>query len=813
MVAALPHNYGTLGRYVLLGILGQGGMGVVWEAYDPVLDRKIALKLIPGASARGQIVGEAQAMGRIQHPNVVVVHDAGVHPAGDHDLTYVAMELVGGGTLKQWLENPSHSLEERLDRFLLAGAGLEAAHLAGLVHRDFKPSNVLLGEDGRVRVSDFGLALMSGEASSGDGSERSPRAGTPRYMSPEQLDGLPADARSDQFAFCVALYEAIFGAHPFAPAGNDTPPPRPSGLEPQLPSPRSRLAARLAPIIMRGLAADPSRRWPSMGELLAALGRARRRPGRRAALLATAILSALLAVGAVGWQRAATSRACRRQAGAVDATWSSARRSSLAAAFGRLGALGTAVWPRLQAALDDWTSRWRALRLEECEADHDGASPSVSLSARRECFDRRLGELDGLVRALDGPDETVARYAVRAAHELTPPESCLSALPPSQASSQPPARDRVTRVRAEIDHATALRLLGKLRPARDEAKRAADEAARIGWDPLSADAQLELGNGFMDASSAAPATDAFYRAWWSAETARDDALRFEATVGLFKIGLQVSDYSGAERWVQTAKAIAHHLPADPARAARLDFLEMRLALYSGKYHECIQTGEQGLRTALRAAPNTQLHVMILMNLARCEGALDHDEVGDTYLHRALAISEKINGHIDQQTASLLTDLGIHERHAHHNQAALTDYREALSIREQMAGPDDPNCAAVHNNIGNVLRDEGRYDDANREHERAIAIWTKAWGPDSPAVAAALNGLGRTAMAEGQPAKAEPLFRRALEIRKKKRPAGHPDILASMELVGQALLAQRKREALPLLQEALAGAEHDANSPP
>ncbi|MCA1664437.1 MAG: serine/threonine protein kinase, partial [Myxococcales bacterium] len=169
-VDSLPHSHGTLGRYLLLRVLGHGGFGVVWEAYDPVLDRKIAVKLLmPSSALRGQIVTEAQALARVHHANVVSVFDAGVQKAGDHELAYVAMELVVGGTLKQWLSDGKRGLGEILSRYLLAAHGLEAAHEVGLVHRDFKPSNVLLGDDGRVRVSDFGLALVGGAAAAASG--------------------------------------------------------------------------------------------------------------------------------------------------------------------------------------------------------------------------------------------------------------------------------------------------------------------------------------------------------------------------------------------------------------------------------------------------------------------------------------------------------------------------------------------------------------------------------------------------------------------------------------------------------------------
>jgi eukaryotic-like serine/threonine-protein kinase len=219
------------GRFVTNGLLGQGGMGIVLSAFDPELDRQVAIKvLVPGSpagsggdaeAARAQLQREAQAMAKLNHPNVVTVYDVG--RAGEH--LFIAMELVQGGTLRQWLEAQTRSWREILTMFVAAGRGLEAAHVAGLVHRDFKPENVLLGSDGRPRVSDFGLVTASGALEGSDlevplsessVAVRGVSFGTPAYMSPEQWSGGVIDARGDQFAFCVALWKALMGSHPFA---------------------------------------------------------------------------------------------------------------------------------------------------------------------------------------------------------------------------------------------------------------------------------------------------------------------------------------------------------------------------------------------------------------------------------------------------------------------------------------------------------------------------------------------------------------------------------------------------------------------
>ncbi|HEX6836497.1 MAG TPA: tetratricopeptide repeat protein, partial [Polyangia bacterium] len=576
--------------------------------------------------------------------------------------------------------------------------------------------------------------------------------------------------------------------------------------------PRTRATARLAPILLRGLAADPVQRWPSMGALIDALELVRRPRGARIAV--GGALAAVVAVAALlGWHGAAgPPRACRSAAdGAVAAAWPAERHDALERQFAALGARGSAVWTRVAAALDDWAGRWRTLRVEACAAERDGARAPTTLRARRECLDRRLGELVSLVQALDGPDDTVVTYGVRAAYSLTPPESCLAAIGPADAAVAVPERAGVAEVRARIDKAAALRRLGKQKPALEEAKAAAAAAQANGWPPLVAEAQLELGRTSLDVNATDPATDAFYRALATAETVRDDSVRLEAVMGLFKASLDASDYALAGRWHDLSGAIAHHLPVDAARQARLVFDDMRLALYRGQYKQCLRAGQEALPLAEKAAPGTPLVVSILINLSRCHGSLEDEAAATAELQRALPLSEKINGHIDAQTASVLLELGIHERRAHRYESALADYREALAVREAMVGPDNPDCAAVRNNIANVLRDVGRYDESKKELERAIAIWTRAWSPDSPAVAQGESGLGRIAMAEGKPAEAEPHFRRALEIVRKRRPAGHPDILDFESTLAQCLLAEHKAEALPLFEDALAGIEHDKDA--
>ncbi|MCE9580336.1 MAG: serine/threonine protein kinase, partial [Deltaproteobacteria bacterium] len=358
---------GMIGRYLLLEPLGKGGMGLVYKAYDPHLDRKLAIKLLrdhqrQDAHRRDRLLREAQALAQLSHPNVIAVHDVGVHEG----TVFMAMELVDGETLRAWLASAPRSPAEILRVMIAVGVGLAAAHRAGLIHRDIKPSNIMVGADGRVRVLDFGLARHGDETPLGPapGPETTPPAddpaladtpgdsvrslrllespltelgqvvGTPRYMAPEQHAGDAVDARADQFSFCVCLYEALCGGLPYtATHAAERRAQIASGARAQA-AREAALRPRLRDAIVRGLAVRPEDRWPSMEALLDEL---RREPQARRARLVIAI-AATVGAGAIAaialWPAApAPPPVCGDAAARVADVWSPARRPQLAAAF------------------------------------------------------------------------------------------------------------------------------------------------------------------------------------------------------------------------------------------------------------------------------------------------------------------------------------------------------------------------------------------------------------------------------------------------------------------------------------------------
>ncbi|MFY0540069.1 protein kinase domain-containing protein [Nannocystis pusilla] len=331
-----------IGRFALLRRLGAGAMGVVYAAYDPQLDRKVAVKLLkrgdgePNTRWQDRLLREAQALAKLSHPNVVQIHEVGFH--GDE--VFVAMEFVTGMTLRTWLSEQRRSWREVAAVFAQAARGLAAAHAAGLVHRDVKPDNVLVGSDGRVRVVDFGLVRF-GDEDDDEHTDEVPLAraqatrtasgillGTPAYMSPEQFRGRPADALSDQFSLCVALYEALHGERPFAGETADEVAQAVvrGQLAPRLERP---VPAWLQRLVLRGLAHDPGARWPNLDVLAAELARDHGRRRRVLALAAAATAALAAAIVAVfGSARGATARRGRSRRRSRPAACAPPRRAS-----------------------------------------------------------------------------------------------------------------------------------------------------------------------------------------------------------------------------------------------------------------------------------------------------------------------------------------------------------------------------------------------------------------------------------------------------------------------------------------------------
>jgi eukaryotic-like serine/threonine-protein kinase len=462
----------AVARYVVLEVLGAGAMGVVYAAYDPELDRKISLKLLRtdvnhggsrGDEARARLVREAQAMARLSHPNVAIVHDVGTFG----DQVFVAMEHVDGGTLEEWLGKSPRSWREVLQTFRDAGRGLEAAHAAGLVHRDFKPSNVLVGRDGAVRVTDFGLARAEDPHGAAQPVEL---VGTPRYMSPEQLAGKAADARSDQFSFCVALYDALYGERPFQ--GDSVRTLTESVLNHELPPPPrgTRVPAWVRRVVARGLSRDPAQRYPSMRALADALSRDPAAARRR---WLTAAAGACLAIAALGVNARISNRNAAVCSGAdakLAGVWDDERRAAMRSAFTATGRpFAESVYASASRTLDLYASGWAAMDREACEATRvRGEQPEELLDLRTRCLEDRRRAMGALTGLFARADAVIVQQALSAAGALQPVSSC-AASEVKKPRVRPPAQEQraaVDGLRAQMAETRALIDSGMYAPAR-----------------------------------------------------------------------------------------------------------------------------------------------------------------------------------------------------------------------------------------------------------------------------------------------------------------------------------------------------------
>ncbi|MEZ4452952.1 MAG: serine/threonine-protein kinase [Nannocystaceae bacterium] len=505
-----PALRGRVGRFVLLDRLGAGGMGVVYSAFDPELDRRVAIKILRTDRREGysesRFVREAQAMARLSHPNVVQIYDVGEID----DRVYLAMELIAGHSMTQWIRADRPRWREILGVYLQAGEGLFAAHQAGIIHRDFKPDNVLISESGRVCVTDFGLARsadpdeaaaepVDAEGVAGDRDLLAVQLtvagtvmGTPAYMSPEQHVARTVGPASDQFNFCVAVFEGIYGVWPFGGAtlADLTDNVLHERLEP--PPKDARVPRRIYEVLRRGLRARPEARYPDLGALLDALRRDPRARLRRA--LAIGAVAAAAAVAGFALRGDGVPEACASIDAPIAALWTAARRDAIAEHLAAGGLAGPA--PRLLADLDARAATWTESARAGCLAHHRGERSDRLYDAQLACLDRRRAAFDEAaeILATGGPEALREAPGVVARLPSITPCDDLTALATEVTPPDAPAvRSAVAELRDRLARADTRALAGEWKWAADEAAAVRRAAEPLAYRPLLAEAALAEG--------------------------------------------------------------------------------------------------------------------------------------------------------------------------------------------------------------------------------------------------------------------------------------------------------------------------------
>ncbi|MCY1060543.1 serine/threonine-protein kinase [Nannocystis sp. SCPEA4] len=811
-----------VGRYVILDRLGAGGMGIVYAAYDPELDRRVAIKLLradldgstlrTGDDARTRLLREAQALAKLSHPNVVAVHDVGA--AGER--VWLAMEFVEGRTLTAWCERP-RSVREVLDVMTAAGRGLEAAHRAGLVHRDFKPDNVMVGDDGRVRVMDLGLARRHAAiAERRELAEPATRSssvlalevtqagavlGTPAYMAPEQFQGVEVGAAADVFAYCVTFWEALHGQRPFAGAtmvelvanvleGRRRPPP-----------PRRRVPRWLLRVLERGLAVEPAQRWPSMSALLSALARGHTR-ARLRSFAAVAGVVASLVVGAWAWQRADVRRrelACEAAGASIDAVWNDDARARVRAALVASGLdYAGATADRVMPWLDRQAAGWRLAQTDAClDARVRGTWDGEQLARASWCLDERRLELASLVDELSRSDARVVQKAVTAASALEPIAPCrdmhqLSRLPMPPADARADARE----VRSVLAHARNLQAAGKYDDGLLAARTALARAKAVAWPPLVAGARARLAVLLERKGQYADAETTAEDAYFEATDAGVLGLASDIAIALSHlVGFQRARHDEGRRWSRHAAVLLHALAQDDDlqgayRLANLGDIEYG----AGNYAAAQQHYERALAIEEPIlGPNHPRVAADLDELAQVRVALGEYAEAQVLHERVLPLLEQAYGPDHPELTLTLNYLaGVHGALGHYAEARAL-YERALAIQRRALGPDHPELGGLLNNLANVLAVSGAIDEALPLFEQAAAIQEKALGPEHPSFATSLGNLANARTALGQLEEANTLYLRALAIQEKSFGPDHPEVAGTLNNLA---LVQRVTGARP-----------------
>ncbi len=734
-----------VGRFRVLERLGRGGMGVVYSAYDPELDRKVAIKLLRADVSRGmsakdaqaRLLREAQAMARLNHPNVIVVHEVGT--VGDR--VFVAMEFVDGGTLRDWMKK-RRLWREVLDTFVKAGLGLAAAHEGGLVHRDFKPDNVLLGSDGRVRVVDFGLARSlldrTMEPTEAEPTRERPEVdtlntpltrtgavmGTPAYMSPEQHLGHPADARSDQFSFCVALYEALYGERPFQ--GRDLVTLSTNVVRGEMSDPPGdvRVPGWVYAAIRRGLSPKARDRFPSMAELLTELQRDPRKTWRRAGLgLGVAVIASAATYAVFGG--GTREDACAGVGTEIDAVWNDDARQRLDAAIRSSGKpYAKQVAHTTVDLFDSYADKWRTVTKQACVAAQADSGQGQSLyEAKRQCLAARQSEVAELVEALAAGGEAMTQQAVPAVTDLSDLGECSD--PKRVAAwaetSDPARREAMADARARLANAKAKGALGEYEAAIEIATGVVDDAVANQSPAVEASALLVRGQYRERIGDLAGAEADLDVAVARADAAGDFGTKAQAlTRAVFVISREGDRYDEAKARGAEARGVLATLDAAPLLAADLE-------------------------GALGAAARTS---------RRYDEALAHH-------HKALQIRERLLGPKHPDTASTLANIGSTLSAARRMQEAEPYLRRALESLEEVLGDSHPWVGTALGNLGNCLARQGKLEEALPLQKRSLEITIEALGPDNPSVALRRFNLGKLMTELGRHEDAEEILAQGL----------------------------------------------------
>jgi eukaryotic-like serine/threonine-protein kinase len=742
-------------RYVVTEMLGEGGMGEVYAATDPELGRRVALKLLKDSASssavtegRARLLREAQAMAKLSHPNVVSVFDVGVYDSR----VYLAIEFVDGSNLRQWWRARPRHWRHVVEVMTEAGRGLAAAHRASIVHRDFKPDNVLVGKDGRVYVSDFGIARASSATEDEPVIIHAPRdllgatlthagamVGTLSYMAPEQVHGSPATMATDQFSFCVSLYEALYQQRPFerpaqlASGAMVMGAARPAPAEPALPR-------WLRGIIAKGLQLEPRQRFASMDELLGELVRAPRRLRRWRQGVAAAVVAGL-AVAAVTHLGKAP-EPCRGAADRWGQVWNAERRAQVQRRFTSLGARGAASFAQVDGGLRDYGASWAKMARESCAATHVRSEQSAQQFDRRSsCLRERVDEMLVITDAMLHADASALGSTPTLLSDIAPIERCSHAAMVAQSALRPPpaaiTKD-VEAARGELAGVLAMMRLRKYREALQRALTIKERAVALGYAPLIGEALLRVGGSQGALGQHQEGDAALEQAILIAVASHHEVLELKAWGERDNVMSRwAGDASGPRReellrtsamWLRFWEAAVHRAGDVPVLLAELDYAWGSLEDDMDHAAAARARYEAGLARLAKQGPSPV-------------GLYDQSFIDylEAAFHRALANATWSSPDQNVPRSHLMA---------------------SLKLQEAKLGMRHADLAMSLNRLASLELELGRADTARQFAERATEL---DFEPDDTGFATALVLLGESLGCGAQEAKARALFDRAFAV--------------------------------------------------
>ena len=818
----------ALGRYVILNHLGAGGMGVVYAAYDPELDRKIAIKLLQAggddnddrddtAAGQARLVREAQAMARLTHPNVIAVYDVGTFGSA----VFVAMEFVSGVTMtahmsKLWKAG-APPWREVVALYLAAGRGLAAAHAAGIVHRDFKPDNIMVSEQGRVLVLDFGLARPTGDAgplssddglpgedghrlsssgfnavSSGPMSAQLTRTGavmgTPAYMSPEQMTGQQTDGPTDQFSFCVALYRGLYGERPFP--GSSLADLTTSVLRGRVREiPRgAKVPQWLRRVLLRGLARSPDDRYASMDALLAAV---RRNPAKRRSTWALGVGAVGLAtLAALAGLRIGKNAPCINAAQAMSETWNTDRANLIDSAFRAVGkTYALDVYKKLNPAITEYADAWSAQRKDACRATRvRGAQSDEVMGLRMACLDRRRHRLDMFLEILEDADPEIAAAALASMPSLPQLEACADteALTSEVAPPEDPQTAReVVDLRLEIERAKAIAISSRFSEAESIMRGLLVRANNLSYRPIQAEVAGETADLLENLGLKTEAEALAKRSLLIAEAAGSDRFIVLNLLTLARIqGDTHNDFDKAMAYADRAAAVIDRRGNKILDRIKLSFLRATIARSAKRSDEAIEHLEKAWALRVEAGLTEVPGAIRCLSTLGTEYIKSGDlERGEALAQQTDALSKRLLGPLHPNIGFNLVSRGRLNYAKNDPEAALRYYERARAIFVDSLGPEHMNVAAIDNARGLAYLRLGRTADAQLAYKVALQASIAARGSEHLAVAAVRGNLGDLLRGNGLTKEAVEQHERALAIKIELLGEDHDEIALVRDTLG------------------------------